>query len=335
MKPVALTVLLLTTTAYAENNAPFNVNLPSPAPDSYLHQAPTVEELLAQEKMKPQLKEVILKGRDIFMNTQQLRGKYVFNDMNCRSCHLGEGGMNFSGPVWPAVTTLPDYRGKNKHVNDVQERIAGCFAYSMNGIPPEYGSDTMLSLVAYHQWLAKNAPIYDDRPIAGRGFRDIGDPPQEPDYQRGAQVFSEHCAVCHGSDGQGQKVDGQYAFPPLWGDHSYNWGAGMARVFTLATFIKWNMPLGQPGKLSDQEAWDVAEFVNSQERPQDPRFTGDAKETREQFLNFHKHSRYGTERDGKILGQHENTGDKPLLKPWNLRPRMYEDGSAALLPPTN
>jgi cytochrome c len=41
--------------------------------------------------IKPQLRSVILKGYDLFMNTQQLRGKNVFNDMNCRTCHMGEG----------------------------------------------------------------------------------------------------------------------------------------------------------------------------------------------------------------------------------------------------
>lgn len=322
--------LAISTSIYA-NEPLYNVNLPAIAEGSYNHPAPTVEDLLADDTIKPQLKSVILKGRDLFMNTQQLRGKHVFNDMNCRSCHMGEGRMNFSGPVWPAVTTLPDFRGKNKHVNDIQERIAGCFSYSMNGIPPEYGSDTMLALVAYHQWLAKGAPIYGDEPIAGRGFSAIEKPEQEPSYERGEKVFAENCAICHGADGQGQYVNGEYAYPPLWGDKSYNWGAGMSRVFTLATFVQWNMPLGQPGKLSTQEAWDVAEYVDSQERPQDPRYTGDAKETREKYIDFHKHSRYGTEVNGKILGQHDNLGEKPELKPWNLRPRTYEAGSDAML----
>ncbi len=108
------------------------------------------------------------------------------------------------------------------------------------------------------------------------------------------------------------------------GDNSYNWGAGMTRIFTAASFIKNNMPLGKPGSLSDQEAWNVAYFVNSQERPQDPRYTGDVKETREKFLNFHKHTTYGTEVNGKLLGDHDNTGSKPFLKPDVLRPRTFD-----------
>jgi thiosulfate dehydrogenase len=57
----------------------------------------------------------------------------------------------------------------------------------------------------------------------------------------------------------------------VWGRDSYNKGAGMHHVPTAAAFIKANMPLGQPNTLTDQEAWDVAAFVNSQPRPGDPR----------------------------------------------------------------
>ncbi len=306
----------------AENSVP--VQLPEFKEGQYVHSAPTLDDLMNDESIKPQLREVILKGRDLFMNTQQKRGEYVFNDMNCKSCHMGEGRMNWSGPVWPAATTLPDFRGKNQHVNSLEERIAGCFSFSMNGKPPEYGSDDMLALVAYHQWLAKGAQVYETN-IGGRGFSHLGKEPEQPaDYDRGAQVYAENCAVCHGDDGQGQHVDGKVVFPPLWGDHSYNWGAGMTRIFTAASFIKNNMPLGKPGSLSEQQAWDVAMFVNSHERPQDPRYTGDAKETREKYSNFHKWTRYGTEFNGKVLGQHDNTGDKPFLKPDVLRPRTFE-----------
>ncbi|GAA3560302.1 MAG: c-type cytochrome [Pseudomonadales bacterium] len=318
---VTAMVLSLTTPLAAQTEVP--VNLPTYEEGKYVHQAPTVEDLMADESLHPELREVILKGRDMFLNTQQFRGEYVFNDMTCKSCHMGEGRMNWSGPVWPAVTTLPDFRGKNRHVNSVEERIAGCFAYSMNGQPPAYGSDDMLAMVAYHQWLARSAPVYE-RNIAGRGFSHLGRERPELDYGRGREVYEQQCAVCHGDDGQGQHKDGQVVFPPLWGDDSYNWGAGMTRIFTAASFIKNNMPLGKPGSLSDDDAWQVANYINSQERPQDPRYTGDVRETREQFYNFHQHTNYGTEVNGQLLGDHDNTGHKPFLKPDNLRPRTFE-----------
>lgn len=308
--------------ALAEPEVP--VNLPKFKEGQYVHHAPTVEDLKNDDSINPELKKVILKGRDMFMNTQQFRGKYVFNDLNCKSCHLGEGRMNWSAPIWPAATTLPDYRGKNHHVNSLEERIAGCFSFSMNGKPPAYGSDDMLAMVAYHQWLAKGAPVYEKN-IGGRGFSHLGrEAPEKLDFERGKAVYQENCAICHGDNGQGQRKDGDVVFPPLWGDGSYNWGAGMTRVFTAASFIKNNMPLGKPGSLSDEEAWQVANFINSHERPQDPRYTGDVKETREKYMNFHKYTNYGTVVNGTLLGDHDNTGTKPFLKPDVLRPRTFE-----------
>ncbi|MBT00029.1 MAG: cytochrome C [Oceanospirillaceae bacterium] len=300
------------------------VQLPEYKEGQYIHQAPTIDDLMSDESIHPELRKVILKGHDMFMNTQQFRGKYVFNDMNCKTCHMGEGRMNWSAPVWPAATTLPDYRGKNKHVNSLEERIAGCFAYSMNGTPPAYGSDDMLALAAYHQWLAKSAPVYEKN-IGGRGFSHLGKTiPEDISYEKGEAVYQANCAICHGNDGAGQKKAGKVVFPPLWGDGAYNWGAGMTRIFTAASFIKNNMPLSKPGSLTDEEAWNVAWYINSQERPQDPRYTGNARETREKYINFHKHSRYGTEVNGVVLGQHDNTGDKPFLKPDSLKPRTFD-----------
>ncbi|WP_199033371.1 c-type cytochrome, partial [Ralstonia sp. ASV6] len=83
------------------------------------------------------------------------------------------------------------------------------------------------------------------------------------------------CALCHGANGEGiTNAQGQHVYPPLWGDQSFNIGAGMARTYTAAAFVKNNMPiafhnrfpLGQGG-LTDQEALDVAEFFSHMPRP--------------------------------------------------------------------
>ncbi|GAB2687551.1 c-type cytochrome [Aliiglaciecola aliphaticivorans] len=287
------------------------VILPDAKPGQYIHNPPTIESLIKNKKINPELKKVILKGYDIFMNTQQFRGKYVFNQLSCKSCHMGEGGLAWSAPVWPAATTLPDFRGKNGHVNSIEERIAGCFSYSLNGIPPAYDSADMLSLVAYHSWLATGAPMYENN-IAGRGFSSLGK--TKPVFLNdavGEKLYQAKCAMCHGDNGQGIEQNERLVFPPLWGNGSYNWGAGMSRVFTAASFIKNNMPLGLPGSLSDEEAWQLAWFINGHERPQDPRFTGSVENTREGFYNFHQHTRYGTVINGVLLGDHQNSGEKP------------------------
>lgn len=298
---------------------------PAPEENELVHIPPTMEDL-EQADIHPELKRVIRRGYDLFTDTQQLRGENVFNGMNCSNCHTGAGRMPFSAPIWPAAITLPDFRGKNGHVNNLEERIAGCFTYSMNGKPPAYGGDTMVALTTYHAWLATGVEVYPDKPIYGRGLP-APERPEELSYSRGKQGYSEQCAVCHGGDGAGLQVGNRTVFPAPWGDGSNNWGAGIVRVSAAAGFIKNNMPLGQPNSLSDQEAWDIAYYMNSQERPQDPRYTGDIDETLEMFgPTFHKHSRYGEIRevDGKRLGDHENTGEKDFLKPDTVRSRTFD-----------
>lgn len=288
---------------------------PLPQEGEFVHIPPAID-ALENEDIHPKLKEAIRRGHDLFVNTQQLRGENVFNSMNCVSCHLGDGRLPFSGPVWPAAVVLPDFRPKNDHVNSLEERIAGCFSYSMNGQPPAYGSDDMLAMSAYIQWLAKGVPMYESNTMYGRGFPRLEEPELKPDALRGKEVYAAKCAVCHAEDGAGVVVDGEVVFPALWGDDSYNWGAGIVRLFTLASFIKYNMPLGQPNTISVQDAWDLSQYINSQERPQDPRYTGDVVETREKYLDtFHKHSLYGLEVDGKLLGDNDNVGHKDFLRP--------------------
>lgn len=100
----------------------------------------------------------------------------------------------------------------------------------------------------------------------GRSYAKMSHAPAEPDFVRGQRVYASECAVCHGKNGEGQQVDNRYVFPPLWGKDSYNWGAGMHQINTAANSINANMPLGERYSLSDQQAWDVALFINSQER---------------------------------------------------------------------
>jgi len=104
-------------------------------------------------------------------------------------------------------------------------------------------------------------------------------------------------------------LNGRTVFPPLWGPESYNWGAGMARVNPAAGFIKANMPFGQGNSLSDQQAWDVAAFIDSQERPKDPRQTGSIAENAAE--NHGGDSYYGKRMGGRLVGV--GTPQRPLL----------------------
>ena len=85
------------------------------------------------------------------------------------------------------------------------------------------------------------------------------------------------------------------------GPDSFNWGAGMGRISHAAAFVRANMPLGLGGSLGVQEAWDVALFMDSHERPQDPRYAGSVAETRKRYHDSPE-SLYGLEVNGQLLG---------------------------------
>lgn len=214
--------------------------------------------------------DMIRLGRNIFVDTQNYASRYVGNGLNCTSCHLQEGRKPHAAPLWAAYGMYPMYRHKKRSVVTYEERIQDCFIFSMNGIAPNLDTPEMKALIAYSQWLSKGAPIGVELP--GRGFPNVSRT-QDLDPKRGKIVYETRCIKCHGEDGQGQKKHNsdEFMFPPLWGSESYNKGAGMQRVKTLAQFVKGNMPLGQGFTISDQESLDVAMYIWLQDRPRSPK----------------------------------------------------------------
>lgn len=250
--------------------------------------------------------DAIRRGLAIFDDARTHAAQFVGNSMACKNCHLDSGRRADSSPMWAAWVAYPQYRKKNASINTMEDRIRGCFAYSMNasnspsGAPPPYGSDVYRDLEAYFKWLAQGAPT--GRSMQGSGYPTPPLPAGGYDPARGSNTFEAKCTACHGSDGQGAKQpDGKIVYPPLWGPRSYNWGAGMARVDLAAGFIKANMPFDQPGTLSDQESWDVAAYIDSQERPKDPRQTGSVAENAKANFAGQK-SYYGQLVSGQLLG---------------------------------
>ena len=140
----------------------------------------------------------------------------------------------------------------------------------MNGRALPLGGGEMKAFLAFTKWMSAGIP--DGAKLTGSGAMSVKEPPRAADLPHGGEVYARVCATCHGGDGQGQRAESGngYRFPPLWGPDSYNDGAGMARVLGAAAFIKHNMPFGTTYAsplLSDEEAYDVAAFINSAERP--------------------------------------------------------------------
>jgi thiosulfate dehydrogenase len=236
-----------------------------PAPAKAIAFTPPTEDTIPNSP----LGDMIRFGKDVFVDTQRYAKKYVGNGLNCVNCHLDAGRLANAAPLWAAYVAYPAYRGTNKEINTFGERLESCFRFSMNGTVPPLDSAVIVGLTSYAFWLATGAPV--GAHLAGRGYPDVSQPALAPDKARGAKVYATHCAACHGADGAGLKAGTVYTFPPLWGRASYNAGAGMHRDGTAAAFIKANMPLGQGNTLTDQEAWDVAAYMNSHSRPPDPR----------------------------------------------------------------
>jgi thiosulfate dehydrogenase len=209
--------------------------------------------------------DAIRRGQAIALDTHRLLPDNVGNGLNCTNCHLKAGTVGKAAP-WIGVTDrYPKYRKRSGKVDDLQDRINGCFERSMNGTALERDSEPMLALVAWSAWLSEGV---ED----GTALPDLGMPrieaPSVPDPANGQVIFEQKCSACHGTEGQGVfGPDDATMFPPLWGERSYNIGAGMARLDTAAAFVKWNMPLNQGGTLTDQEAYDVAAWFTVQERP--------------------------------------------------------------------
>ncbi|WP_242158590.1 c-type cytochrome [Aestuariivivens sediminis] len=222
--------------------------------------------------------ELLNYGYELFTNTPKYIGPdngdpkmvYQGNRLACKNCHLNLGTKPYSAPLIGIIQRFPQFRGRENKIGTIEERINGCMERSMNGRMLPENSKEMKGIIAYLHWLSRYAP--EDGKIKGTGFLKIKIPDRAVDLTHGKSVFLKHCIVCHGKDGQGlMRPDGSgYEYPPLWGDNSYNHGAGMTRVITAAQFIKGNMPFGtlyDNPILTDEEAYDVAGFINSQDRP--------------------------------------------------------------------
>lgn len=207
----------------------------------------------------------IRRGLQIVNNTYKEMPDHVGNQLNCTSCHLANGSEAYAAPWNGLPGIFPIYRSRAARINSLQERVNGCFERSMNGTALDLGSDDMNAIISYMTWLSQDMPV--GVIPEGRGFVKV-DKSLEPDSVNGKKLFAEKCTVCHGENGEGQyNDDGTYVFPAVAGDKSFNDGAGMARTYTAANFIKGKMPFGQGNTLTDQEAVDIASYFTHLPRP--------------------------------------------------------------------
>ncbi|MGH7737265.1 MAG: c-type cytochrome [Candidatus Tyrphobacter sp.] len=199
-------------------------------------------------------------GRELIMQTREAMPHNVGARMECAACHIAGGTQPHGGSFAGVYATFPQWNGRAHRLITLQDRIAECFLYSMNGRPPAYSSREMIAIVAYIAWLSRGSPVLATN-VKPRGFR-IPLPKGAPDATAGSKLFSARCALCHGAAGAGGGP-----FPPLWGSGSFNNGAGMSHLNRMTGFVYYNMPQNAPHTLTVQEAYDVSGFVLSHARP--------------------------------------------------------------------
>jgi len=212
-------------------------------------------------------------------NAKDADKRFAGNDLTCNNCHLDAGLQRFAAPFVSTFATFPMM--VDDQVITLTDRINGCMRRSMNGKNLPVDGKEMEAIVAYIKYLGHNTP--QGVRIAGMGLLSF-DPPSPADGTRGEEVYAKSCASCHKPDGQGERKPSPaagYSIPPLWGDDSFNKGAGMAKLAYAASYIRANMPFTinyEDPVLSVQQAWDVAAYMTGKPRPPAPAET-DAERT--------------------------------------------------------
>jgi thiosulfate dehydrogenase len=223
----------------------------------------------------------VRRGRDLITATYAYIGpevgnaadRYAGNNLACGNCHLEAGTKKFGIPLFGLYGEYPRYNARSGEPVTLEERVNGCMERSMNGHAMPADAAAMQAILAYVKFLSTGVPA--GQALPGLGVGRMPELTRAADPERGRPIYMRACALCHGVDGLGVRrslptVDLGYMMPPLWGPDSFNDGAGMNRLITVANFAHFNMPHGADylnPQLSPEEAWDVAAYVLAQPRP--------------------------------------------------------------------
>lgn len=236
----------------------------------------TPPSLFADYELQGEERKLVIYGEDIIANTSRYFGPHgsvatISNGMNCQNCHLNAGRKNWGNNYSAVYSTYPKFRERSGTMENIYKRVSDCFERSLNGTAPDSNSKEYKAIYAYIKWVGKDVKK-GEKPF-GSGIPKLTILDRAADPVKGKIVYATQCQRCHGENGEGQlSLNGSsYEYPPLWGIHSYNDGAGLFRLSNFAGYIKSNMPFKEAShdnpKLTTEEAWDVAAFVNSQPRP--------------------------------------------------------------------
>lgn len=220
-------------------------------------------------------KEQVAYGKELITHTAKYLGPNgsvmkMSNGMNCQNCHLQSGTAVFGNNYGSVASLYPKFRARSGAVEDIYKRVNDCFERSLNGRALSKKSKEMQAIVSYISFVGSN--VEKGKKAEGSGFKELAWLDRAADPAKGLTVYTTKCQSCHQANGEGVLTADktEFTYPALWGNNSFNDGAGLYRISNFAKYIKYNMPLGvthQNPQLTDEETWDVAAFVISQNRP--------------------------------------------------------------------
>lgn len=216
-------------------------------------------------------------ARERWNSTRFVRGSHT----SCDHCHQGIGDkQTAAGVPQPGSLSL----GASWVMADMYEKFTGillpyelhqmqCYINSSNGFKPNVADDLVRDVTAYTRFLAAALDLRFGNRYPEQGVDEItasstlkrGD-----DYVRGAALYKERCARCHGREGLGTVVDGKVLFPAVAGPNAFNLQSRNNFGFIstiLPGFICRNMPLGEEGTLSNQDCRDIGFYISNLPRP--------------------------------------------------------------------
>ena len=266
-------------------------------------------------------RELIIYGQDLIAHTSKYLGPkgtvaQITNGMNCQNCHLQAGAKAWGNNYAAVFSTYPKFRDRSGQVETIYKRVADCMERSLNGIAVDSTSREFKAIYAYIKWLGQ-AVKKAEQPI-GSGIEKLPYLDRAADPKKGQIVYTAQCQTCHGANGEGQLAADalEYTYPPLWGSHSYNDGAGLYRISNFAGYVKNNMPnlltSHENPTLTEAESWDVAAYVNSQSRPHKDQ-SKDWPKFEKKPLDFP----FGPYADSFYESQHKYGPFKPIQKFYN------------------
>jgi len=308
------------------------VNRPKKEIPALMSEGWTAPSLFTDRSVQGEERALVIYGEDLIANTSKYLGPngsvaHITNGMNCQNCHLNAGRKTWGNNYGAVAANYPKFRDRSGSIETVYKRVSDCMERSLNGSALDSNSREMKAMIAYIKWVGYTVPKDSTPKGAGIKAPEYLDRAASP--EKGLVVYTAKCQSCHGANGEGlMAADAKsYTYPPLWGEHSYNIGAGLFRLSRFAGYVRDNMPFNLASHknpaLTDEESWDVAAFVNSRPRP--------SKDLSKDWPNISKKPidhPFGPYTDGFTEEQHKFGPFKPII---DARKKQQESKSKIAL----